>query len=178
MTTWRSEKGFTLADTLAAMAVLGLLLASVLTIQQAAFQVYLNGAHQTEAQQNARSVLERIARDIRETTAAPTAAAANSFTFTHPTDGVVTYAVDGANNLTRNGLILIGGVRNVNVNLPVFGYRDANEVVLAAPVGTPANIRRVDITLRTRSEDLNVGTGSAADRQAEITTSARLRNLS
>ena len=175
---WRCEKGFTLVDTLAAIAVLGFVLAAVLTIQQAAFKVYLNGAHQTEAQQNARSVLERIARDIRETTAAPTAATANSFTFTHPTDGVVTYAVDNANNLTRNGVILIGGVRNINVNLPAFVYWDANEGPLAAPVGTPANIRRVDITLRTGREDLNVVVGSAADRQGEITTSVRFRNLS
>ena len=171
---WRSETGFTLVETLAATAILGLVLGSILTIQQRAFQVYLKGSHQTEAQQNARSSLERIARDVRQAIAAPTAATANSMTFTHPVDGVITYSVDNANNLTRNGVSLIGGVQNVNANPPVFVYRDAANAV----TGTLANIRRVDITVRTRSEDLNVVAGSAADGQSEIATSVRLRNLS
>ena len=176
MAGWRDERGFTLTELLTVLAVLALVLAAVVTIQQGALQAYVTGSNKTEVQQNARVALERMAREIRESTAPLTTATANSITFTHPDDGAITYTIDSlTNNLTRNGVPVTGGVRNLIVSpapLPLFVYRDANDATGASA----ANTRRVDITIQTGSEDTIVA-GGIADTWAELTTSVRLRNL-
>ena len=70
----------------------------------------------------------------------------------------------------------VGSVVIGNVQTLAFAYRDVNDAVLAAPVGTPANVFRVDITIQTASEDTVVA-GGVADTRSELTTSVRLRNL-
>ena len=164
------EGGFSLAELLTAFAVLGLVLAAVSEVHRAAQQAYGTGDRKAEVQQNARVALERIAHEVREASAV-TAGASDSITFVRPGGTVVTYTVN-AGSLTRNGVALIGGVVTLT-----FTYRNVNDVVLAAPVGAPANIRRVDITIRTRSEDPSMVAGGPHDVRTEITTSARPRNL-
>jgi prepilin-type N-terminal cleavage/methylation domain-containing protein len=180
MSCWRDERGFTLAELLTALAMLGLVLAGVVIIQQETLQAYVTGSNKTEVQQNARVALERMARDIRKTQSPLTAAAATSLTFVDPNTGLaVTYALGGNTpnfNLTRttNGVtdIVIGAVRTLT-----FSYYAVNSpVALGVPVGTPGNVFRVDITIQTRSEDTVVA-GGIADTNSELTTSVRLRNL-
>jgi prepilin-type N-terminal cleavage/methylation domain-containing protein len=164
------QDGFTLAELLVAFAIVGLTLAAIAGIQQAALQAYVTGDKKAEVQQNARMALERIAHEIREATAV-TAGAASSITLVRPGGAVVTYALN-AGTLTRNGLVVIGGVVALT-----FAYRNVNDATLAAPVGAPATIRRVEVTIRTRTEDPNVVAGDDYDARTEITTSARPRNL-
>jgi hypothetical protein len=57
----------------------------------------------------------------------------------------------------------------------LFVYRDANDVALAAPVGTPTDVYRVTITIQT-GDDTGVAAG-LAEARTELTTSVRLRNL-
>ncbi len=65
-----------------------------------------------------------------------------------------------------------------NVKSLTFAYWDGDNPpnALTAPVGKPENIRRVDITVQTGSEDTVVA-GGVADTTAELTTTVRLRNL-
>lgn len=180
-TMWRCPRGFTLAELLVALAILGLVLAGVVAIQQSALQAYVAGSNSVETQQNARVALERMSRDLREATAI-TAANATTVTFTpvqlaapNPPVPNVTYALNGA-NLQRTVAggpveVLIGGVQ-----ILTLVYRDAADAALAVPVGTPANIRRIDITVQTRTEE-NAQAGGVANARAHIASSVRMRNL-
>ena len=179
MISWRNERGFTLAELLVGFAVLALALAAVTTIHRGVLQAYVTGSNKTEVQQNARVALERIARELRQTPGALTSATATSLTLLdQDTGAAVTYGLAGDapnTTLTRT----TGGIADVvigRVQALTFGYRDVNNNVLAVPVGTPANVFRVDITIRTASED-SVVAGGIADTMAQITTSVRLRNL-
>jgi type II secretory pathway pseudopilin PulG len=177
MAWWRNERGFTLAQILIACALLGIALAAVTIVVERGVRQASITTYKSEVQQNARVALEMMAREIRESRDALSAATASSITFTDPTGGVITYTIDGNNALTRNGVILIGGLRNLVTQppLPLFGYRDANDAVLATPVGTPASVYRVDITIET-GDDSQLATG-LAEAATEMTTSVRLRNL-
>jgi Tfp pilus assembly protein PilW len=164
------EDGFTLAELLVAFALLALALAAIVGVQSAAQRAYLTGDRKAEVQQNARFALERLASEIRQATAV-TAASASSITFTGPDGLAVTYTLNEG-SVTRNDVALIGGVAALT-----FAYHGANDAVLGVPVGAPASVRRVDVTIRTRSEDSALGTTGAYQAYVEVTTSARPRNL-
>ena len=177
MAWWRDARGFTFTQVLVACAMLGLALAAVGAVFDRGVRQASLDTHVTKAQQNARTALELMSREIRETTAPLTAATTTSLTFTHPDAGVVTYTIDGTSTLTRNGVAIVGNLQNLSVNppLPIFTYRDVNENVLAAPIGAPANVYRVTVTLQTGSDSL-VASGQS-DARAVLTTSVQLRNL-
>jgi type II secretory pathway pseudopilin PulG len=177
MAWWRDERGFTLAQILIACALLGLALAAVAIVVERGVRQASITTYKSEVQQNARVALEMMAREIRESRDALTAATASSITFTDPLGAVITYTIDGTNALTRNGVAVIGGLRNLvtQPQLPLFAYRDVNDAVLASPVGTPANVYRVNITIET-GDDTGLATG-LAEATTELTTSVRLRNL-
>jgi len=59
------QRGFTLAELLVAIAVVGLIMTGLLTFMMTGNQTYLTGSNQIEAQQAARVALERMAREIR-----------------------------------------------------------------------------------------------------------------
>jgi prepilin-type N-terminal cleavage/methylation domain-containing protein len=179
---WRDERGFTLAELLTALAMVATVLAAAVMIESGALQAYVTGSNKTEVQQNARVALERMAREIRQATTNPgtgqpglTVATATSLSFYDQNTGLTTYVLNGT-TLTRtaNGVdeVIIG---RVQVPPSQFAYRDINDTVLGVPVATPANVYRVDITIRAASED-TVVTNGVADTRADLTTTVRLRN--
>src|SRR5207244_13348551 len=64
-TAMTNERGFTLAELLVVVALLGLIMAGVVSLQQQGQQAYLMGAARVDAQQNARVALTLMWRALR-----------------------------------------------------------------------------------------------------------------
>ena len=62
----RGEGGFTLAELLISVAILGIVMAGLLGLLTASRNAYSRGSGTIEAQQNARLALDRMGKEIRE----------------------------------------------------------------------------------------------------------------
>ncbi len=177
-----NERGYTLAELLTAMAVLGLLLAGLFLTLQQGQTVYAFGAGRAEVQQNARVALERMLREVRTATKITTANASSvTFEFLDESNTLVTvaYTLNGT-ALQRNQTApapaapqpetLIGGVSSLALT-----YFDLNNTQLASPVAA-ASVYGVDISLTTRSEDTTLASYAPANRQAVVAGRVKLRN--
>ncbi|MBI4609153.1 MAG: prepilin-type N-terminal cleavage/methylation domain-containing protein [Candidatus Rokubacteria bacterium] len=175
MESWRDKRGLTLAELLVAVAVVGLLLAGALAIHTSGLQTYIAGATRVEAQQNARFALSRIARDIKTASQVLTAplspsdlqfsgldAVGNAVTIRYRLVGSALERTEGVNPVET----LIGGVKSLS-----FAYRDSTDAVTT----TASAVRRVDVTLRTQSEQAEQASLPEAA-LSELTTTVRLRN--
>jgi prepilin-type N-terminal cleavage/methylation domain-containing protein len=60
------QRGFTLVELLIATAILGLVMAGLLSLLTASQRAYSRGSNTIDAQQNARVALERLSKEIRE----------------------------------------------------------------------------------------------------------------
>lgn len=155
-----NERGYTLAELLTAMAVMGLLLAGLLLTLQEGQTAYQYGAGRAEVQQNARVALERMLRELRTATVI-SVSSSNAVTFTYLDDTgaliTVAYSLSGVPSATNPVLlqrnqtgaasqpdILIGGVSDLTIL-----YYDQNNAVTT----TAANVYSVDIRITTRPED-------------------------
>ena len=171
------SQGFALSELLVALALVGMVLATLAGLLQYGQQAYLTGAAQVEAQQSARVAMERLTRELRGAGLDPRGARFPALVNPRPTgltiqndlngDGVIagnretiTYSLTGR-TLRRNAgggaQPLIEGVESL-----VFTYLDGNGNVAR----TPGEIRTVVIVL-------TVGSGAEA---ASLTTQVRLRN--
>lgn len=61
----RSEAGYTVAEMLVVTAVVGLIMAGLLTLLMSGQQSFTVGANRSEAQQSARLVLQRLSEEVR-----------------------------------------------------------------------------------------------------------------
>lgn len=68
------QRGFTLAELLVAIAIVGLIMTGLLTLLMAGNESYLTGSNQVEAQAAVRAALERMTQEIREAGYDPTGA--------------------------------------------------------------------------------------------------------
>ncbi len=87
--------GFSLVELLVVLAVLGLVMAGALGLLDAGTRSHALGAARTEAQQNARVALERIARELRQAGYDPTGAAVPAILVAEPTRLVFQMDVNG-----------------------------------------------------------------------------------
>ena len=179
----RPASGFTLAELLVGLAVIGLVLAGLLSFLIQVQQSYLAGAGRVEAQQNARLALERMAREIRAAGYNPRGAGFSaivnqtetSLTLQNDWNGdgiiggraeVVAYLLRGT-TLRRNAG---GGAQPVveGVERLRFVYLDA----AGRPTSDAAAIRSVEVSITTRPERA----GATGRSGVSMTTAVRLRN--
>jgi prepilin-type N-terminal cleavage/methylation domain-containing protein len=177
--TLRNARGFTLAELLVVVAIVGLVLAGVFTLQLQAQWAYMMGAARVETQQTARLALDRFMDELRLSSAVTNAPNCNnatsggtslSFTWTSPVSGAtetVTYQLDGL-NLQRTDTagiqILIGGVQALNI-----WCFQADGVTLTA---TAANVASVRVQISTQDETI-----TNQRQRAVVQSQVRLRNL-
>ena len=175
-----NEGGYTLAELLTSMAVIGLLMAAIFVTLHQGQAAYLFGAGRAEVQQNGRVALDLMTSELR-TGAQVSAATATSITFRYLDEGstlvTVQYSLNGT-NLERNQTVpapgtpqpevLIGGVSSLS-----FTYYDVNNVVTTAA----ANVRAVDIALTTRPEDTTLAPSAPGNQRAVLGGRVQLRNL-
>jgi prepilin-type N-terminal cleavage/methylation domain-containing protein len=191
----RDQRGFTLTELLVVATVLGMILAGVVLIQQEGQQAYLFGSHRVEVQQNNRSALELMVRDLRSAESVTTLGSSTDLTFrtcrdpypssapTTPclTADVVTvrYQLSGT---TLNRIVttttattttpLIGGVQTLNMT-----YYTHDPATNTTSVTTnPSNVKLVRVQLVTGTED-QVAAGSPAKQRATMESLVRLRNI-
>jgi prepilin-type N-terminal cleavage/methylation domain-containing protein len=174
-----NERGFTLAELLVAMAMLGFVMAGVFVLQQQGQTAYLWGSTRVAMQQNARFALDLITRELRSALSITSVGAncdgtgANTITFQDESNNTVIYAVSGS-TLQRSyagaNTDLIGGV----ASFQIFCYSSDGYTA----VGTPneANIRSIRIVIQTQPEAA-AGAGTAGAQHANVESRVKLRNL-
>jgi prepilin-type N-terminal cleavage/methylation domain-containing protein len=173
---WRDERGFTLAELLVVTAVLGLVMAGVLLIQQQGQQAYVMGSNRVETQQNARVALEELTRELRSAINIVTLGGPADITFNDQNGVQVRYNLSGTLlNRTQGGTTqpLIGGVQSLVMTYCQVWNATTNTCTTAA--GAPGNTRVIVIDLVTRTEEA-VAASSLANQRATMRSVVRLRN--
>ncbi len=199
------QRGFTLTELLVVATVLGMILAGVVTIQQQGQQAYLFGSHRVEVQQNNRSALELMVRELRSADSVTTLGGSTDLTFAAckdpypasappppppclpPPAGVVTvrYQLLGTtlnrivtDNGTTTTTPLIGGVQTLTMTYLSAWDGTKTQAFNTGNYSTnvPGNVKLVLLQLVTGTED-QVGAGSPANQQAKMESLVRLRNI-
>jgi prepilin-type N-terminal cleavage/methylation domain-containing protein len=179
-TTLRDQRGFTLTELLVVAAVLGMILAAVVLVQQQGQQAYIFGSHRVEVQQNNRAALELMVRELRSATSVTAVPSATNLTFLDENGNTIQYQISGAilnRTVTVAGTTtttpLIGGVQT----LAMAYYSDWNGATnTGTATTTPAQVKLIRLQLVTGTED-QVGSGSPGNQSATMETLVRLRNI-
>jgi prepilin-type N-terminal cleavage/methylation domain len=121
----RDQRGFSLAELLIVIALLGLMLTGLLAVQMQGQKAYLIGSHRVEAQQNGRVALELMVRELRSAKSVTLIPGATDITFVDGNGSTIQYQLTGSviNRITGGVTTpLIGGV--VAFDLTYFSAYD------------------------------------------------------
>ena len=178
----RDQRGFTLTELLVVAAVLGMILAAVVLVQQQGQQAYIFGSHRVEVQQNNRAALELMVRELRSATSVTAVPSATNLTFLDENGNTIQYQISSAilnrtvtvaATATTTTTPLIGGVQT----LAMAYYSDWNGATnTGTTTTTPAQVKLIRLQLVTGTED-QVGSGSPGNQSATMETLVRLRNI-
>jgi prepilin-type N-terminal cleavage/methylation domain-containing protein len=171
----RDQRGFSLAELLVVIALLGLMLTGLLAVQMQGQKAYLIGSHRVEAQQNGRVALELMARELRSAQSVTLIPSATDMTFVDENGTTIQYQLTGSviNRITGGVTTpLIGGV--VTFNLTYFSdYNGATNTGTTTAVAD--SVSAVRLQLVTGTEE-SVASYSDANQRATMEMMVRLRN--
>jgi prepilin-type N-terminal cleavage/methylation domain-containing protein len=172
-----SERGFSLAELLIVIAILGFMMGGLFTLQRQGQLAYMVGAARVEVQQNGRIAIESMMTEIRSArtiNAYPancnTAGGGTTITFNDQNDVATTYSLAGTNlDRTVGGVAttVIGGVQS----LKIWCYNTSNTLT-----ATLADIRTIRVQVTTRTER-GAAANSPGDQHAISEGRVRLRNI-
>ena len=151
-----NQRGFTLAELLVVTALVGLVMAGVLSLLMSSNQSYQRGTNQVEAQQAARVAMARMAQQIREAGYNPSGAT----TF----NPVISFSANGLtiqNDWNANGAI----DNTITVTDPVKGTARGEQVIYAL---TGTNLTRRETGVDGSAQVLISGVQSLAFEYLEI----------
>jgi prepilin-type N-terminal cleavage/methylation domain-containing protein len=172
----RDERGFTLTELLVVTAVLGLILAAVVVLQQRGQEAYLFGSHRVEVQQNNRAALEMLVRELRSANSITAIPSATNLTFADENNVPTQYQLSGS-TLTRTvagtTTPLIGGVQTLNMTY-FSAWNGATNT--GTTTTTPASVKLIRVQLVTGTED-QVSSSSPGNQRATMESLVRLRNI-
>ena len=171
----RDQRGYALTELIVVIAILGMMLAGLVTVQMQGQQSYLIGSHRVEAQQNGRIALELMVRELRSATSVTAISSATDLTFVDENGVTIRYWLSGAViNRTSPGVTspLIGGV--VTFNLTYFRDYDGSTNT-GTTTADNTLVRLVLVQLVTGTEE-SVASYSASNQRAIVEMLVRLRN--
>jgi len=171
----RDQRGFSLAELLLVIALLGLMLAGLVTVQMQGQKAYLIGSHRVEAQQNGRVALELMVRELRSAQSVTFIPSATNMTFVDENGSTIQYQLTGSviNRITGGvSTPFIGGV--VTFDLTYFSDYDGatNTGTTTAVAGSVSSVR---LRLVTGTEE-SVASYADANQRATMEMLVRLRN--
>jgi prepilin-type N-terminal cleavage/methylation domain-containing protein len=172
----RDQRGFSLAELLLVVAVLGLMLTGIALVQMQGQTSYLIGSHRVEAQQNGRVALELMARELRSAQSVTAIPSSTDMTFVDENGNSIQYSLSGTTlNRTTGGVTspLIGGVRAFTLTY-LSAYNGVTST--STPAVLPTRVRLVRLQLVTGT-DHSVANYSEANQSATAETVVRLRNM-
>jgi len=176
----RDQRGFTLAELLVVAAVLGLILAAVVMIQQRGQEAYIFGSHRVEVQQNNRAALELMVRELRSANSVTAIPSATNLTFQDENNNTIQYQLSST-TLNRTVTVagtatttpLIGGVQTLAMTY-YSAWNGATNT--GTTTTTPALVKLVRLQLTTGTED-QVGSASPGNQRSTMESLVRLRNI-
>jgi prepilin-type N-terminal cleavage/methylation domain-containing protein len=187
---WRAavtdQRGFTMTEMLMVTTVLAVILGGVILVQQQGQQAYLFGSHRVEVQQNNRSALELMIRELRQAQSITATPSPTNLTFKTTQDGIVKtiqYQLSGTTlNRTVDGTTtpLIGGVNSLAmIYCSKWDPSKTTAQNISDPLAcaaTPGSVKLIVLQLETRTED-QVGTASPGNQRVALESLVRLRNV-
>lgn len=176
----RNQRGFSLAELLVVLAVLGLIIAAVVTVQESGIRVYAFGAARVNVQENARIALDRLTRDIREALVITRESATGlTLQYDWDQDGLVDTAPVTFDGVLRGPSVTYSWAGAGSPLLRLEQGIDAQAETIVANVDslslTYPNANTVVITIRTAPEEA-AAPGSAGTSRAQMTTEVSARN--
>ena len=176
----RDQRGFTLTELLVVAAVLGLILAAVVLVQQRGQEAYIFGSHRVEVQQNNRAALELMVRELRSANSVTAIPSATNLTFQDENNNTIQYQLSST-TLNRTVTVagtatttpLIGGVQTLAMTY-YSAWNGATNT--GTTTTTPALVKLVRLQLTTGTED-QVGSASPGNQRSTMESLVRLRNI-
>jgi prepilin-type N-terminal cleavage/methylation domain-containing protein len=189
--TWlQNQRGFTLAELLVAVAVIGLVMAGVFVVQRGGLQAYLLGSSRVETQQNARVALDLMTRELRSASSITTITGCTNsvctdLTFVDQNANSIQYcwssrltACDSTGqrtylgrNLNGTYTVLIGGAQSLAMTS--YSVHDVSGAIYTKTI-TPAQVKVITISVTAKTEE-SVAAYSPGDQRATMESTVQLR---